>query len=108
MDETIRRYGNLVTAPGERYQYSNLGYGILDYIISRISGRSYEDFMRTEVFLPLDMTHSSVHIDSGLKKYQAIRYDTDGLRIPFYDLITPVDQQYIIVCMILYDSACFI
>ncbi|MDQ1317927.1 MAG: hypothetical protein QG588_1582 [Candidatus Poribacteria bacterium] len=89
MDETIRRYGNLVTAPGERYQYSNLGYGILDYIISRISGRSYEDFMRTEVFLPLDMIHSSVHIDSGLKKYQAIRYDTDGLRIPFYDFDHP-------------------
>ena len=89
MDETIRRYGNLVTIPGERYQYSNLGYGILDYVISRVSGKSYEDFMRTEVFLPLDMTHSSVHIDNRLKKYQAIRYDTDGLRIPFYDFDHP-------------------
>jgi CubicO group peptidase (beta-lactamase class C family) len=89
MDETIRRYGNLVTAPGERYQYSNLGYGVLDYVISRVSGRSYEDFMRTAVFLPLDMTHSSVHIDNGLKKYQAIRYDTDGLKIPFYDFDHP-------------------
>src|SRR5947199_6153899 len=29
MDETIRRYANLVTAPGERYYYSNLGYGLL-------------------------------------------------------------------------------
>ena len=34
MDETIRRYGNLVTAPGERFQYSNLGYGVIDYVIS--------------------------------------------------------------------------
>ena len=34
MDETIRRYGNLVTAPGERYQYSNLGYGVIDYVIA--------------------------------------------------------------------------
>jgi len=89
MDETIRRYGNLVTAPGERYQYSNLGYGVLDYVISRLSGKSYEDFMRQEVFLPLDMTRSSVHIGSGLDKYQAIRYDTDGLRIPFYDFDHP-------------------
>ncbi len=39
-DETIRRYGNLVTAPGERYQYSNLGYGLLGYVISRVSGKS--------------------------------------------------------------------
>ena len=50
-DETILRYGNTVTAPGERDHYSNLGYGIIDYAISRVSGKSYRDFMRTEVFV---------------------------------------------------------
>src|SRR4051812_31780772 len=40
-NETIRRYGNLITAPGERSQYSNLGYGMLDYVIARIAGQSY-------------------------------------------------------------------
>lgn len=89
MDETIRRYGNLVTIPGERYQYSNLGYGLLDYIISRISGRSYPDIMRQEVFLPLGMTRTSVNIGPGLGKYQAIRYGFDGLPIPFYDFDHP-------------------
>jgi CubicO group peptidase (beta-lactamase class C family) len=48
MDETILRYGNLVTMPGERYEYSNLGFGILDYVIARTAGRPYDDFMRTE------------------------------------------------------------
>lgn len=85
MDETIRRYGNLVTAPGERYQYSNLGYGVLDYVISRISGKSYSDFMRDEVFLPLGMTRASVYIGRGHKRHHAVRYGTDGLPIPFYD-----------------------
>lgn len=85
MDETIQRYGNLITVPGEKYEYSNLGYGVLDYVISRLSGKSYQDFMREEVFLPLDMTHSSVHIGPRLEKYQAIRYAADGLPIPFYD-----------------------
>ena len=89
MDETIRRYGNLVTAPGEKYQYANLGYGILDYVISRLSGKSYPDFMREEVFLPLDMTHTSVHIGPGLEKHQAVRYGSDGLPIPFYDFDHP-------------------
>ena len=65
MDETIRHYGILVAAPGEIYQYSNLGYGILDYIISRIPGKSYAQFMRSEVFLPLGMTHTSVGVGSG-------------------------------------------
>lgn len=89
MDETIRRYGNLVTIPGERYQYSNIGYGILDYVISRISRKSYIDFMREEVFLPLDMTHTSIDIGRGLEKYQAQRYGQDRLKIPFYDFDHP-------------------
>ena len=89
MDETIRRYGNIVTIPGEKYQYSNLGYGILDYIISRLSGKSYADFMRQEVFLSLGMTRASVHVGSGLEKYQAIRYGFDGKPISFYDFDHP-------------------
>src|SRR5215210_6719647 len=52
-DETIRRYANLITLPGERYQYSNLGYGLLDHVIARLSGQTYANFMRREVFLPL-------------------------------------------------------
>ena len=81
-DETIRRYGNIVSIPGERFEYSNLGYGILDYVISLLSGKSYPDFMREEVFLPLGMTHTSVHIGPRLEKYEAVRYGPDGLPIP--------------------------
>ena len=68
MDETILRYGNLVTVPGEKYEYSNLGFGILDYVIARTSGRPYEDFMRQEVFQKLGLTHTSVGIGPGLEK----------------------------------------
>jgi len=89
MDETIRRYGNLVWAPGERCQYSNLGYGVLNYVIARLSGKSYPDFMREEVFLPLGMTRASVGIGPGLEKHQAVRYGRDALPIPFYDFDHP-------------------
>lgn len=89
MDETIRRYANLVTAPGERFQYSNLGYGVIDYVIARQSNRSFVDFMREEVFLPLGLTRMSVDIGPGLEKYAAVRYGTDGLPIPFYDFDHP-------------------
>ena len=85
MEETIRRYGILVTKPGDVYQYSNLGYGILDYCIERQSGKPFADFMRSEVFLPLGMTHTSIGIDAGLDPYAAVRYSQDGTRIPFYD-----------------------
>lgn len=89
MDETIRRYGNLVTEPGERFQYSNLGYGVIDYVIARNSGKKFADFMREEVFLPLGLTHTSVDIGPGLEKQAAVRYGGDGLPIPFYDFDHP-------------------
>jgi CubicO group peptidase (beta-lactamase class C family) len=85
MDETILRYGNLVTAPGERFQYSNLGFGILDYIIERVSRKTYVDFMREEVFIPLGLTHTSVHIGPGLEPFAATRYGRDGLPVAFYE-----------------------
>ena len=90
MDETIRRFGNLVTAPGERYQYSNLGYGLLDYIIERASGRSFADYMREEVFLKLGMTRSAVGNDTELAQYEATRYDGDDVTpIVYYDTDHP-------------------
>jgi CubicO group peptidase (beta-lactamase class C family) len=78
-DETILRFGNLFTAPGERFQYSNLDYGVLSYVISRISGKTYADYMRDEVFLKLGMTRTSVYVDPALAAYQAIRYDGEDL-----------------------------
>lgn len=84
MDETIARYANLVFAPGALYQYSNLGYGIIDYIVERVSGERYRDFMRNEVFLPLGLTRTSIDIGPGLEAYAAERYDSRQRPIPFY------------------------
>ena len=52
MDQTIGRYGILAIPPGEAFQYSNLGYGIIDHVIARASRKSYPEYMRAEVFLP--------------------------------------------------------
>jgi CubicO group peptidase (beta-lactamase class C family) len=89
MAETIRRYGQLVAPPGERYQYSNIGYGILDHLIARLSGTGYGDFLRREVFLPLGMTRASVRIEPAMEPFRAVRYGRDGLRVPLYDFDHP-------------------
>ena len=39
--------------PGERYAYSNFGYCLLGRLIERLSGKSYEEYVRSEVLLPL-------------------------------------------------------
>ncbi len=43
-------------APGEKYEYCNVGYFSLAEIISRVSGKSWGDFMNERVFAPLGMT----------------------------------------------------
>jgi CubicO group peptidase (beta-lactamase class C family) len=88
-DESILHYGNLVTPPGQHYQYSNLGYGVLDYVISRISGQNYPDYMRQEVFMKLGLTHTSVGVGPGLEKFRAVRYDDDGSPLPDFRVDTP-------------------
>jgi CubicO group peptidase (beta-lactamase class C family) len=88
-DETVLRYANLVTIPGEHYQYSNLGFGILGFIVSRVSGETFPEYMREAVFAKLGLTHMSVDIGPGLDKFQAIRYDETGAPIPFYDFDHP-------------------
>ncbi|HSJ65473.1 MAG TPA: serine hydrolase domain-containing protein [Gemmatimonadaceae bacterium] len=84
MDTAIARYGVVVYPPGERYFYSNLGYGILDHIIARVSGSSYADFMRREVFEPLGLAEMVVSDGSDLGERAAVRYETDGSPLPPY------------------------
>lgn len=89
MEEVILRHGNLVSVPEERWLFSNLGYGVLDQVISEQSGKSFEEFMREEVFLPLGMTSTSVGTDPGLAEHQAVEYNSDLLPLPPRTYDTP-------------------
>lgn len=84
-EESIRRYGILVTPPGQTFNYSNFGYGILEYIIERVSGRSYPEFMKKEIFEPLGLTHTAVLTEPPQEGDAAARYAGRGSLLPFYD-----------------------
>jgi len=45
----------LESPPGQRFEYSNAGYSLLAATIEIISGRSYEEFLRGELFAPSGM-----------------------------------------------------
>jgi CubicO group peptidase (beta-lactamase class C family) len=48
----------LIAAPGQKFEYSNINYGILGLIIQKVSGQSYESYVHEKIFAPLDMQHS--------------------------------------------------
>jgi CubicO group peptidase (beta-lactamase class C family) len=42
--------------PGTQYSYSNFGYAVLGRIIERVTGMSYEQYVRTNVLAPMGIT----------------------------------------------------
>ena len=46
--------------------YNNSGYFLLGYIISKVSGKSYENFLKETFFDPLKMENTGVHY-AGIK-----------------------------------------
>lgn len=83
-DDTIRHYGIAVSKPGSGYKYCNLGYGILDYLISRHSGKPYAQFMREDVFEPLAMTNTFVGLPAERIDDAAVKYDRQGKAVEQY------------------------
>jgi len=52
--------------PGARHSYSNVGYNVLQCVIQKITGQSFDDALRELVFAPLGMQESYGEIQNGL------------------------------------------
>jgi CubicO group peptidase (beta-lactamase class C family) len=48
----------LLSAPGDRYAYSNLGYALLGQIVERVSGLGFREYLERELLRPLGMSSS--------------------------------------------------
>lgn len=47
--------------PNEKYEYSNTGYALLGYIIEKVSGQSFGDYLEANIFKPLGMKNTLVY-----------------------------------------------
>jgi CubicO group peptidase (beta-lactamase class C family) len=60
--------------PGEKWNYSNSGYLLLGYLIEKITGESYEKFVRENIFTPLGMKESGYDSNSAVIPHRASGY----------------------------------
>jgi CubicO group peptidase (beta-lactamase class C family) len=47
--------------PGEKWLYNNSGYFILGYIVQKVSGESFGDYLKSHFFDPLEMNNTGIH-----------------------------------------------
>jgi D-alanyl-D-alanine carboxypeptidase len=78
--------------PGSQYAYDNSGYILLGYVVEKVSGQPYADYLAQHVFGPLHMTgsgydRSDTVIPGRVPGYQ---HGADGFKnAPFLDMSVP-------------------
>ena len=97
--ENIIRYMRgqpLQFAPGTQYAYSNFGYAVLGRIIERVTGMSYEQYVRQNVLAPMGI--SEMRIGQSLPQGQLsneVKYKSPGnASSVFPDVAGPVPWPY--------------
>jgi CubicO group peptidase (beta-lactamase class C family) len=85
LETTLQRYGILVSKPGEGYNYSNLGYAVLEYIIEQVSGKPYREFLAAEVFKPLKLSRAEIFSAPPERPGVAEKYNSTLALVPYCD-----------------------
>ena len=83
-----------VRPPGECAAYSNYGAALAGYIVARVSGQTYSQYVQEHILNPLDMKSStaqwSTPLDLRARESIGYMYD-DGAFLVFPNLISQVD-----------------
>jgi CubicO group peptidase (beta-lactamase class C family) len=69
--ETLSRQEKLRFRPGEKFEYSDSAYVVLAQIIERITGERYAEFMKENIFDPLEM-HDTLVVDERKQKVRRL------------------------------------
>lgn len=93
-EEFIKTFNKLPLdfKPGEKFSYSNSGYFLLGYIIEKITGKTYEQYLQEIILTPLKMTNTGYDHFEVILKNRASGYEKNGKNISnasFIDMSIP-------------------
>jgi CubicO group peptidase (beta-lactamase class C family) len=76
--------------PGARMSYSNSGYVLLGLLFERLSGKSYADYLRDNIFEPLGMNDSGYDVSAVILPQRASGYSAGtSANAPYTDMTVP-------------------
>ena len=73
--------------PGTQRKYSNPGYYLLGFIIEQVSGQKYADYIRQNIFEPLEMNESGYESTTAIQKHHAEGYAADKTGLSHADYL---------------------
>ncbi|MBT9147598.1 MAG: putative penicillin-binding protein PbpX [Syntrophomonadaceae bacterium] len=63
--------------PGTYYDYSNVGFALLGYLVENISGKPFDEYCKENIFIPLGMTSTAWKLKDIDISRKAVPYNTD-------------------------------
>jgi CubicO group peptidase (beta-lactamase class C family) len=73
---------------GLKFEYSNLGVGLLGHILALKAGISYEKLVTMRILKPLGMSDTAITFSPSMKSNLALGHDTTGKQTSNWDLPT--------------------
>ena len=81
---TLAKDEKMQFEPGSRWQYSNTGMLVLGAVIEKVTGQSYFDYVRENIFKPAGMTNTDCYELDLVNRNLAVGYEKeytdDGIR----------------------------
>jgi serine-type D-Ala-D-Ala carboxypeptidase/endopeptidase len=78
----------LPRAIGKKYEYSNLGAGLLGHLLSSKAGLDYEALIAKQITQPLQMADTRIHLSPDQTTRFATGHDQRNRAVPHWDLPT--------------------
>ena len=72
--------------PGTRYEYANLGFGLLGIALARRAGKSYEELLIERVCNPLGLSHTRITLSDDMRRHLVLPHDLELNPTPPWDM----------------------
>ncbi|MBT2770938.1 serine hydrolase [Halomonas sp. ISL-60] len=69
---------SVIRTPGESYRYDNFAFNLQGYIVQRMVGYPFEEYVQEHIFKPLGMNNSDFRMNEQVKKQLATGYGTNN------------------------------
>ncbi len=84
LEESLSKEAKLIREPGSSFEYSNVGFNLLELVIQEVTAESFSEYMKKEILMPLGMHDSSFIWSEKIDPEVPVGYDLKGSSVPVY------------------------